>query len=157
MVNKTLADYVTTIMLAAIPIIVACQDQIGVYIPTEYTLIFTVVMAILSQLASNSRVTQAVSDMGSVIDAIQEYVSQIIGTITSVSDAVDTVQEAVAASATSEEVLSMNDTVDDSQKALARVVAIVKATDAKVDAVQEAVTTTTSEQTDSLAGKMGVE
>lgn len=81
MEKAKIKDYITTVTLAAIPVIVAYQAQIGAYIPVEYALIFTLIIGVLSQLTANTRVKEAYQDTSAGIDmaqgTIQKYVNQI--------------------------------------------------------------------------------
>jgi hypothetical protein len=54
-ITPKIKDYVTTLLFAAVPVIIAYQAQIGAYIPVEYALLFTIGMGILSQIAANKR------------------------------------------------------------------------------------------------------
>lgn len=54
-----LEDYLTTIFLMAIPVIVALQDQIMLYVPPEYAIVATIIFGILSQVVANMRVADA--------------------------------------------------------------------------------------------------
>ena len=69
--KEKIKDYVTTLALAAVPVIVAYQAQIGTYIPPEYALIFTIAIGILSQLTADKRVQAAYEDTSAGIDIAQ--------------------------------------------------------------------------------------
>ena len=64
-------DYATTLALAAIPVVIAYQAEIGKYVPVEYALLFTLGMGILSQLMGNARVKEAYADTSSGLDIAQ--------------------------------------------------------------------------------------
>ena len=74
-------DYATTLLFAAVPVIIAYQAEIGKYVPVEYALLFTIGMGILSQVAANKRVKEAYQDTSAGIDvaqgAIQTYLDKI--------------------------------------------------------------------------------
>lgn len=52
-------DYLTTIFLAAYPAVLVYQDQILAQVPVEYKIIVLIILAGLSQAASNLRVNKA--------------------------------------------------------------------------------------------------
>lgn len=83
-------DYATTLALAAIPVIIAYQAEIGKYVPVEYALAFTILMGILSQWATNNRVkiAEATMPINQAIDKAQEEVEEV-------SQKIDEVQEKV--------------------------------------------------------------
>ena len=64
-------DYITTVALAAVPVILTYQAEIGKFVPMEYALIFTLAMGVLSQLATESRVKEAYKDTSAVVDEAQ--------------------------------------------------------------------------------------
>lgn len=142
--RKQILDYLTTGLLASIPIIVVCQPQIMAGIPVQYTVIATIGFAILSQFAANDRVKAASAKMGTIIDGLQNIIEGVFKKVDTVNTQVDTIQTAIAT--VNETVVgntaataAVQETVDDSQKALAKVVAVVKETSAKVDDVQASV------------------
>jgi len=49
-------DYITTILLTLIPVILVYQDQILAQIPASYKLVVIIIFAALSQYAANRRV-----------------------------------------------------------------------------------------------------
>ena len=65
-------DYATTLALAAIPVIVTYQAEIGKHVPVEYALMFTIVIGILSQLTADKRVKAAVVKANEYLDTVQE-------------------------------------------------------------------------------------
>ena len=72
-----LKDYGTTLALAAIPVIVAYQAEIGKYVPVEYALAFTILMGILSQYTANRRVKAAVQEVNTVVDQGQAQIQEV--------------------------------------------------------------------------------
>ncbi len=80
-ITPKIKDYLTTLALAAIPVIITYQAEIGKYVPVEYALVFTIGIGILSQVASNSRVKEAYNDTSAGIDTaqatLQEYQDKI--------------------------------------------------------------------------------
>lgn len=69
-------DYATTLLFAAVPVVIAYQAEIGAYIPVEYALLFTIGMGILSQLAGNARVKEAYEDTSAAVDTAQAKVQE---------------------------------------------------------------------------------
>lgn len=67
-------DYVTTFMLASIPVIVTYQAEIGKHVPVEYALLFTIGIGILSQLTADKRVKESVVKANEYLDTAQEEV-----------------------------------------------------------------------------------
>lgn len=61
--NLRAVDYLTTILFACIPVILWFQDVIVVYVPPAYLIIATIAFAVLSQLASEQRVKDAVEEV----------------------------------------------------------------------------------------------
>lgn len=142
--RKQILDYLTTLLLASIPVILVAQPQILAAIPAQYTILATIGFAILSQLAANDRVKAASAKMGNIIDGLQNIVEGVFKKVDTINKSVDTVQTAVADVNTAlvgntQVTAAVQEKVDDSQKAIAKVVAVVKETSAKVDDVQTAV------------------
>ena len=74
--NYKIKDYATTLLFAAVPVVIAYQAEIGAYVPVEYALIFTIGMGILSQLAGNARVKEAYEDTSAAVDTAQAKVQE---------------------------------------------------------------------------------
>lgn len=74
-------DYITTLALAAIPVIITYQAEIGKHVPVEYALLFTIAMGILSQLTAEKRVKEAYKTTTTTIDdaqtKLQEYQNMV--------------------------------------------------------------------------------
>lgn len=58
--DKKNFDYLTTLLLVAIPFILLFKDYIIVYTPPEYLILVTLFLAMLSQFAANQRVKDAI-------------------------------------------------------------------------------------------------
>jgi hypothetical protein len=75
-ISPKIKDYATTLLFAAVPVIIAYQAEIGKYVPVEYALLFTIGMGILSQVATNSRVKEAYADTSAGLDVAQSEVQK---------------------------------------------------------------------------------
>src|SRR5574343_182963 len=69
-------DYATTLLFAAVPVVIAYQAEIGKFVPVEYALLFTIGVGILSQLMADKRVKVAYEDTNVVIDTAQAKVQE---------------------------------------------------------------------------------
>ncbi len=56
-------DYLTTILLALIPVILYLKDTIILYVPPAYLILAVLIFAVLSQLAAEQRVKDAVEEV----------------------------------------------------------------------------------------------
>ena len=88
-------DYATTVALAAIPVIITYQAQIGAYVPVEYALAFTITMGIISQLVTNERVRVAFEDTSAAVDGGQAEVQKYVEKIAELQAQIDAGQEKV--------------------------------------------------------------
>ena len=91
-----IGDYLTTVMLAAIPIVVANQDAIGKMVPVEYVLLFTIGMGVLSQLAANARVQKAKADVVGNVDLINAAIDDKQAKLAELQGELDKYQEVAA-------------------------------------------------------------
>lgn len=82
-------DYATTVALAAIPVIVAYQAEIGKYVPVEYALVFTIGVGILSQLMTNARVKEAYEDTSAGVDVAQAKAQEYLDMIAKLQAEID--------------------------------------------------------------------
>jgi fructoselysine-6-P-deglycase FrlB-like protein len=96
-ISHKVKDYATTIALAAIPVVIAYQAEIGKYIPVEYALLFTIGMGILSQLAGNARVKEAYQDTSAGIDTAQAKAQEYQDMIAKLQSEIDERQALVDA------------------------------------------------------------
>ena len=71
-ISPKIKDYATTLLFAAVPVIIAYQAEIGKMIPVEYALLFTIGIGILSQVATNDRVKVAYKDTSAGLDMAQD-------------------------------------------------------------------------------------
>lgn len=93
--KQKIKDYITTVALAAIPVIIAYQQQIGSYIPVEYALAFTIIMGVISQLVTNERVKVAYEDTTVAIDQGQAEIQKYVEKINELQAQIDAGQENV--------------------------------------------------------------
>ena len=91
-VSPKIKDYLTTLALAAVPIIITYQAQIGAYVPVEYALIFTIAIGTLSQIAANSRVKDAVAQVSGDVDKGQSIIEEYIAKVAELQAEVDAKQ-----------------------------------------------------------------
>ena len=82
-------DYITTLALAAVPVIIAYQSQIGQHVPVEYALVFTIGMGILSQVVTNKRVQTAYTDTSVVLDEAQGKVQEYQDLVSNLQTEID--------------------------------------------------------------------
>jgi hypothetical protein len=94
-ITPKLKDYATTIALAAIPVIVAYQAEIGKVIPVEYALVFTLGIGVLSQLMTNSRVKEAYVDTSAGLDVAQTEAQKYLDKIAELQAEIDAKQAEV--------------------------------------------------------------
>jgi len=90
--TSKIKDYITTVTLAALPVIVAYQAQIGAYVPVEYALIFTLVIGIASQLSANARVKEAFNDTSAGIDEGQAKLAELQAKLVEAQTTIDAKQ-----------------------------------------------------------------
>lgn len=57
--NAKLIDYITSLLMFLVPVVIGLQPQVMAAIPAEYTIIAAAFFAILSQWAANRRVREA--------------------------------------------------------------------------------------------------
>lgn len=76
MSKQKLIDYGTTILLAAVPVVLVYQDQIAQHVPAEYALLFIIGMGILSQLAADKRVQGAKDKLNADVDVAQAKIEK---------------------------------------------------------------------------------
>ena len=95
METAKIKDYITTLMLAAIPVIVAYQAQIGAYVPVEYALGFTIIIGIASQLTANARVKEAYQDTSAAVDEGQDKLLELQNKLAEVQAEIDAGQAKV--------------------------------------------------------------
>lgn len=69
-------DYATTLLFAAVPVVIAYQAEIGKFVPVEYALLFTIGVGVLSQLVADKRVKVAYEDTSATIDMAQAKVQE---------------------------------------------------------------------------------
>ena len=94
--DKTkIKDYATTLALAAIPVIVAYQGEIGKIVPIEYALGFTILIGIASQLTANVRVKEAYQDTSAGLDVAQDEVQKYLDKIAELQTEIDAKQAEV--------------------------------------------------------------
>jgi hypothetical protein len=72
-----LKDYATTFALMAVGSVVAYQGAIMGYVPAEYSVIALIGFGILSQVAANSRVKDALVKGNDVIDQYQAKIEEL--------------------------------------------------------------------------------
>lgn len=84
-----LKDYITTLALAAIPVIVTYQGEIGQHVPVEYALLFTIGIGVLSQLTANTRVKEAYKDTSYAINKTQSKVQEYQDLLTRLQTEID--------------------------------------------------------------------
>ena len=82
-------DYISTLALAAIPVIVSYQAEIGAYIPVEYTLLFTIGIGVLSQLMADKRVKEAFEDTSAGLDVAQAKVQEYQDMVANLQSEID--------------------------------------------------------------------
>ena len=85
-------DYATTLLFAAVPVIIAYQAEIGKYVPVEYALLFTIGMGILSQVAANKRVKEAYADTSAGIDEGQAKLAELQAKLVEAQTTIDAKQ-----------------------------------------------------------------
>jgi hypothetical protein len=88
-ISHKVKDYATTLLLAAVPVIITYQAEIGKVIPVEYALIFTIGMGILSQVAGNARVKEAYADTSASLDTAQAKVQEYQELVASLQNEID--------------------------------------------------------------------
>lgn len=70
-------DYATTVALMAVASAVAYQGAIMAKIPSEYSLLALIGFGVLSQVAANSRVKDALNKGNAVIDQYQAEIERL--------------------------------------------------------------------------------
>lgn len=93
--KQKIKDYITTVALAIVPVLIAYQSQIGQYVPVEYALAFTITMGVISQLVTNERVRVAYEDTSAAVDQGQAGVQQYIEKINELQSQIDAGQETI--------------------------------------------------------------
>ena len=93
--KQKIKDYITTVALAIVPVLISYQSQIGQYVPVEYALAFTITMGVISQLVTNERVRVAYEDTSTAVDQGQSDVQQYIEKINELQAQIDAGQEKV--------------------------------------------------------------
>lgn len=91
-----LKDYASTLAFAAVPVVIAYQAEIGRYVPVEYALLFTIGMAILSQLMADKRVKAAVVESSAKLDEGQAEVQKYLDMIAELNQKIDEKQAEIA-------------------------------------------------------------
>lgn len=96
--DKTkIKDYITTLALASVPVIITYQAEIGKHVPIEYALVFTIAMGILSQLATESRVKVAYEDTSKTIDEAQAKMQEYQDMVAKLQSEIDERQQIITA------------------------------------------------------------
>lgn len=95
MSKEKLIDYGTTLLLAAVPVVLVYQDQIAQHVPAEYALIFIIGMGILSQLAADKRVQAAKDKINNDVDVAQAKIEKYQILVEEKQQEVDNLQQEV--------------------------------------------------------------
>lgn len=94
--SHKIKDYITTLALASIPVIITYQVEIGKHIPVEYALMFTIVMGVLSQLATEKRVKVAYDDTSKTVDEAQAKMLEYQEMVAKLQGEIDERQQIIA-------------------------------------------------------------